>query len=83
LASRRVPRPLTGARDRDTTCRIDLARCKTVDQGWRQDSNVERGTFVDLLLHCRRQAESEDKLVPGRLLELRAEFFEDRLHCGG
>jgi hypothetical protein len=27
-----------------------------------------------LLLHCRRQAESEDKLVAGRLLELRAEF---------
>src|SRR5215472_1617774 len=34
-------------------------------------------------LHCRRQAETEDKLVAGRLLELRAEFFEDRLHCGG
>src|SRR5215472_6317870 len=29
------------------------------------------------------QAESDDKLVAGCLLELRAEFFEDRLHCGG
>jgi hypothetical protein len=64
--------------------RDDLARRgEAVGQGQRQDGNVERGIFVDLLLHCRRQAKSEDKLVAGRLLELRAEFFEDCLHCGG
>src|SRR6516164_10931215 len=65
--------PGPGARDGDTACRIDLARRReAVDQGWRQDGNVERRTFVDLLLNCRRQAESKDKLVAGRLLELRA-----------
>ena len=67
--------------DYDAACPIDLARRgEVVGQGQRQDDNVERGTFVDLLFHSRRQVESEDKLVAGRLLELRAEFFEDRLH---
>jgi hypothetical protein len=64
-----TPRP--GTRDRDAARRVDFARRgEAVGQGRRQDGNVECGAFVDLLLQHRSRAESEDKLVLGRLFEL-------------